>query len=56
MDKGANLKIIASFGAGYDLVDTAYATKKELWCQYSCRCYKPTAELTLGLMLSLLGE
>lgn len=54
MDKGTNLKIIASFGAGYDNIDTSYATKKGiLVTNIPAAVTAPTAELTLGLMLSL---
>jgi glyoxylate reductase len=54
LNKGANLKIIASFGAGYDHIDTAYATKKGIVVvNIPVAVTNPTAELTLGLMLSL---
>jgi len=54
LDKGVNLKIIASFGAGYDHIDTSYATKKGiLVVNIPAAVTNPTAELTLGLMLSL---
>ena len=53
IDAGAKLKIITTFGVGYDHVDIAYAKQRGIVvanCPTSVRV--PTAEMTLALMLA----
>jgi lactate dehydrogenase-like 2-hydroxyacid dehydrogenase len=53
IDAGTNLKIITTFGVGYDHVDVDYARERGIVvanCPTSVRV--PTAEMTLALMLA----
>lgn len=55
IDAGTKLEIISNFGAGYDNVDVDYATKKGIMVtNIPDTVTQPTAELTLGLIISLL--
>lgn len=53
IDAGANLKLIANFGVGYNNIDVNYATQKQITVTntpYSV--LEPTAELCFGLILA----
>ncbi len=54
IDKGVNLKMISSFGAGFEKIDIDYATEKGIIVTNTPYAVtEPTANLTLGLMLAV---
>lgn len=53
IDAGKKLKLISNFGVGYNNIDVAYARKKGIAVTNTPEAVcNPTAELTMGLMLS----
>lgn len=54
IDRAANLKIIANFGAGHDNIDVEYAKKKGILVTNSPKpVIEPTAELAFTLLLNV---
>lgn len=54
IDRAANLKIIANFGAGYDNIDVNYANSKGILVTNSPKpVVEPTAELAFSLLLNV---
>lgn len=55
LDKGEKLEIVSNYGVGYDNIDAEYASKKGvIVCNTPGSTTEPTAELAMGLMLSVM--
>ncbi len=55
MDNASDLEIISNYGVGYDNIDMSYATSRNIVVANTPNSTtQPTAELALGLMISLM--